>query len=83
MGIGGLHAHIAITPLGGVSSLDFGLSSPPSWGLFFCWQRGTGEVGADRVSTSYNIIPVENTCEPEAVHTWSIRYDKCSLHKWE
>ena len=39
MGIGELHAHIKTTPLGGVSSLDFGLSSVPSWGLFFDWRR--------------------------------------------
>jgi hypothetical protein len=39
MGICGLCADTRVTPMFGVSSLNFGLSSPPSWGRSFGIQR--------------------------------------------
>jgi hypothetical protein len=69
MGTGGWHTHLRATPPGGVSSLDLASALSPGLGPFLA--KGTGEMGAAGMSKSYNIIPVENTCEPEAVHTWS------------
>ena len=54
IGIGGLHAHIAGTPLCGVSSLDLGLSSAPELGPFSLAGEGNGEVSTDGEGKSYN-----------------------------